>query len=87
MEEYLLVKGAAIDASPSFTITDCCCFSKSFIILSNLFLVLFICCCRGFNLGPLIAGGSVSLVVELDFEFSHFGGLDSIATPEIKFEE
>lgn len=89
MDDILLVKGAAMEASPSFTITDCsstslsisfrifCSFARVFTGVPPSALGLF--------LGPLFMGDKVSFLESSRLSESILsGGLDRIATPTSK---
>lgn len=86
MDDILLVKGAAMEASPSFTITDCSCTSLSISLrIFCSFVRVFIGVLANFVLvfGPLFTGD-----IEISFlESSRLsesilsGGLERIATP------
>jgi len=90
IDDILLVKGAAIEASPSFTITDCSCtsLSISFRIFCSFARVL-TGATLGLVLGPLLIGDTeVSFFESSRFSESSFsGGLERIATPTRKKEK
>lgn len=84
MEDILLVKGAAMEASPSFTVVGSSCdsFSTSFRIFCS-FVRVFNCVVFGLVLGPLFMGDiDVSFRESSRLSGSIFlGGLERIATP------
>lgn len=88
MDDILLVKGAAMEASPSFTITDCSCasLSISFRIFCN-FARVFTGAppsALGLFLGPFMDDKVSFLESSRLSESILSGGLDRIATPARK---